>query len=277
MVVAIAGYGRLGKEVEKQLKEHKDIKLFGVFSKRNKYFVDSEGIDGIYPFEEITKNRKDIDVVINCMSSYYDLPVTNPYLASYFNTVDPYDIVSKIGEYKSKVRHYCDKSGKTCFVGCSSEFFMMSFARSLGVKEENAEILRRGLVPNLSAAMRIKEEINDVYAYTYSEGRTVVYVELREDADTAKTESDIINLCRVFGKEDVKVSVLPPPYVDFINISRESRLKLKDKTSDFEMHVKTSCVYKSEAGLLIRYARKTYELNKKGFTGVYTADDILHM
>ena len=61
-----------------------------------------------------------------------------------------------------------------------------------------------------------------------------------------------------------------------IELERVS-LKLKDKTSDFEMHVKTSCVYKSEAGLLIRYARKTYELNKKGFTGVYTADDILHM
>ena len=277
MVVAIAGYGRLGKEVEKQLKEHKDIKLFGVFSKRNKYFVDSEGTDGIYPFEEITKNRKDIDVVINCMSSYYDLPVTNPYLASYFNTVDPYDIVSKIGEYKSKVRHYCDKSGKTCFVGCSSEFFMMSFAKSLGIKEENIIIVRRGLVPNLSAAVRIKEEVADAYACTFSGGNTVVYARINEGADSKRSEEDIINICNSFGYENTRVSVLPKCYVNFESISRESRLKLKDKTSDFEMSLKTSCVYKKEAGLLINYARKIYELNKKGFSGVYTADDILHM
>ena len=86
--IGINGYGNLGKGVEKAIKKNPDMELVGIFSRRGKEGMVSEGGTPIYPLIDIASYKESIDVLILCGGSATDLPVQGPEMAKLFHTID---------------------------------------------------------------------------------------------------------------------------------------------------------------------------------------------
>ena len=65
--IAIAGYGNLGRGVEISISKNPDMKLVGVFSRRdpksvNTFFEDTK----VFSIDNILEHKDEIDVLILC-------------------------------------------------------------------------------------------------------------------------------------------------------------------------------------------------------------------
>src|SRR5690625_3446607 len=97
--VGIAGYGNLGRGVERALRQNEDMKLVAVFSRRDPSQVELEDKSvKVVSMDDIASYKENIDVLILCGGSASDLPEQGPELAKTFNTVDSYDTHAKIPE-----------------------------------------------------------------------------------------------------------------------------------------------------------------------------------
>lgn len=73
--IAIAGYGNLGRGVEAAIAQNADMKLVGVFSRRDPASV--ELLDNkvpVYDISVIEQFKDQVDVMILCGGSKSDLP-----------------------------------------------------------------------------------------------------------------------------------------------------------------------------------------------------------
>ena len=98
--IAIAGYGNLGRGTEAAVAQTTDMKLTGIFTRRDPRGV--QPLDANVPvhrLDDIDDHRQGIDVLILCGGSKDDLPEQGPALAARFNTVDSYDTHARIPEY----------------------------------------------------------------------------------------------------------------------------------------------------------------------------------
>ena len=87
--IGIVGYGNLGRGVEVGLKNHSDMELVGIFSRRDPKDLDTSA--PAYLLDDILTFKDKIDVLILCGGSKSDIPEQGPALAEHFNTVDAYD------------------------------------------------------------------------------------------------------------------------------------------------------------------------------------------
>ena len=98
--VAIAGYGNLGRGVESALAQSPDMRLVGVFSRRDPASVTLlDSSVPVHAMSTIEQYQDEVDVMILCGGSKTDLPEQGPYLAQFFNTVDSLDTHAKVPEY----------------------------------------------------------------------------------------------------------------------------------------------------------------------------------
>ena len=97
MRVGIAGYGNLGRSLERLIGEVKELELVGVFTRRDS--ISTLGALA-YPVGELYSEKWDLDVLFLCYGSSRDLPRLAPELARMYNTVDTFDNHSAISEYK---------------------------------------------------------------------------------------------------------------------------------------------------------------------------------
>ena len=98
--IGIAGYGNLGRGVEKALGQNPDMSLAAVFTRRrpDSLSILTPGVP-VVSLDEIEAWKEKIDVLILCGGSATDLPAQGPALARHFHTVDSFDTHPKIPEY----------------------------------------------------------------------------------------------------------------------------------------------------------------------------------
>ena len=112
--VAVVGYGNLGRGVELAVKQNDDMKLFGVFSRRDPDSVKTVTGVSVYKLDDILNYKDMIDVVIICGGSATDLPVQTPMLASNFNVIDSFDTHAKIPEHFESVDNAATQTSIPC-------------------------------------------------------------------------------------------------------------------------------------------------------------------
>jgi len=98
--VGIAGYGNLGRGALAALARCPDMRLAGVFTRRDPASLRlPDPATPVLPLDEAEAHRDDIDVMILCGGSKDDLPAQGPELARSFTTVDSYDTHARIPRY----------------------------------------------------------------------------------------------------------------------------------------------------------------------------------
>src|SRR5690606_38493353 len=131
--IGIAGYGNLGRGVETALARNPDMKLVGVFSRRDPSAIALR--DPAVPVHALARAADfadAIDVMILCGGSKSDLPEQGPALAALFNTVDSFDTHARIPEYFDAVDAAARGGGHVALISVGWDPGLFSVERLLG-------------------------------------------------------------------------------------------------------------------------------------------------
>ena len=89
--IGILGYGNLGKGAHLAAAQNPDMKVAGIFTRRDPSSVAPVLPAPVYAESEAERLRGEIDVLLLCGGSATDLPSQGPRFAQLFNTVDSFD------------------------------------------------------------------------------------------------------------------------------------------------------------------------------------------
>lgn len=303
--VGIVGYGNVGKSVEKEVKKIKDIELVGIFTRRNTNQITSSS--NVYNIQDIQKFIGKIDVLILCLGSSKDLVKYAYNLAKNFNTIDCYDMHSKIFEYYKHINKINKKAKTVSLVAAGWNPGIFSQARLMfdsilptnntytflgsGVSLSHAEAIK-GLVnvknaiqytyPKKDAISKVKEGIkvkfkeNDMHSYE-------CYVVLNEDTPESRkiVEKQIKSMPNYFADNETIVNFISEEEFEKNHskllqsgVITCSAITGENNKQSLELSVKLESNPEFTASILLAYTRAVYKLASKDEHGSYTIFDI---
>ena len=298
--VAIIGYGNLGKGVQQAISKQNDMELFGVFTKRDPKSLDAQGAN-LYAYDNILDYKNDIDVLIHCGSSEFDLPTQTPELVKNFNIVDSYDQHAIIAKHIDAVGINAMDKTAIVSVGWDPGFFSMTKTvldailpdgetqgffgpgisqgpSNVASSIEGVKVARNYSFPNEDNLKKFKNfEPIDVSENTSK----ICYVVLEEGADKEKVTEDIMNIEHYFKGSNTEIKFISEETMEREHSEwpQGGRIVRIAKTSDAIKHViEVSIDLDSNpeftAANLVAYARACVKMNQRSITGVYTALDV---
>jgi diaminopimelate dehydrogenase len=301
--IGIAGYGNIGRGVEKALGLCPDMELTAVFTRREPESIAllTQGVP-VCPLGDAEKFKDKIDVMILCGGSSKDLPEQGPALAAMFNTVDSFDVHAKIPEYFGHMDESAKKTAAIISVGWDPGLFSVMRALGAAVLPQGASYTfwGRGVSQGHSFALRRIEGVLDAIQYTVPKldaldavrggenpNLTVrdkhlreCYVVAAENADLAKIEREIRTMPDYFADYDVLVHFISMeemrekhakmPHAGFVFRSGSTG----DNAQVIEYSLKLSSNPEFTASVLVAYARAAARLAREGNFGAKTVLDV---
>ena len=228
--IGIYGYGNLGKGVEAAVSLNDDMKLVGVFTRRDPESVRiaTDGV-GVYRTSDLDRFKNEIDVLIICGGSATDLPEMTPALAKDFNVIDSFDTHAKIPEHFDNVDAAAKAGDKIAMISGGWDPGLFSLARlymnsvlpvgcdytfwGRGVSQGHSDAIRRikGVadarqytVPVESAVEAVRNGEDPVLT-TREKHTRECFVVAEEGADLAYIENAIKTMPNYFADYDTTV------------------------------------------------------------------------
>lgn len=299
--IAIVGYGKLGKGVEKAIEKAPDMKLFGVFSRRDPKTLDTKA----FSLKGIENYKDEIDVVVLCSGSKSDVPVQGPMLAANFNTVDAYDNHDLIYDYFTKMDEKAKEGNKVSIVGTGWDPGLFSLNRILseavlpdgstytfwgrGLSQGHSDALRRVEGVKLAAQYTLPSEDmldkirkgKEVNYTAKTAHKRDCYIVAEEGADQAKIEDEIVHMPDYFEGYDTKVNfITEEEYMkNHTRLAHGGHVLRLGQTSssnkalyEFILDLDSNPDFTGSVNLA--YARAAYRLAQKGESGALTIADI---
>ena len=306
--VAVIGHGNLGRGVEKAIAKNPDMELCGIFTRRDPSKIEpiTTGV-GVYGINDIEKMAGAIDVAVLCGGSATDLPVQTPMYAELFNVVDSFDTHANIPEHFDAVDKAAKKGKNAAVISVGWDPGLFSVARAYmmaalpggksytfwgrGVSQGHSDAIRRidGVldarqytVPVPSALESVRRG-EDPELTTRQKHTRECYVVLKEGADKAKVEHEIVTMPNYFAdydttvyfisEEDMKKEHSSMPHGG--SVIRSGRTGLDDENKHVaEFSLKLDSNPEFTSSVLVAYARAVVRLKKEGKSGCFTALDI---
>ncbi|MBQ8687061.1 MAG: diaminopimelate dehydrogenase [Ruminococcus sp.] len=306
--IGIAGYGNLGRGVELAIRQNKDMKLVGVFTRRAPDTVKllTEGVP-VYHMDTITSMQDEIDVMILCGGSATDLPVQTPELAQYFNVIDSFDTHARIPEHFANVDKVCKENGKLAIIslGWDPGLFSLNrlYAESIlpsgktytfwgkGVSQGHSDAIRRveGVKKGIQYTVPVDAAMDAVRAGSQPELSTrekhlrECYVVAEEGADKEKIAETIKTMKNYFAEYDTIVNFISEEEFDAVHnkmphggfVMRSGKTGADEQTHQMiEYSLKLESNPEFTASVLVAYARALSRMKAEGMTGCKTAFDV---
>ncbi len=302
--IGIIGYGNLGRGVVASLKLNPDMELKGIFTRRDANSMESNGLPMIN-ISELANYKNEIDVMILCGGSATDLPVQGPMVVEMFNTVDSFDTHAKIPTYFESIDKIAKESGKVGLISVGWDPGLFSLNRLLaqsvlpsgtdytfwgtGISQGHSDALRRieGVadakqytIPKDAALESVRNGENPTLSTREKHAR-LCYVVVKDGADKAKIENEIVTMPNYFSDYDTEVKFISAnelqekhsgmPHGGFVIRTGETSEGTKQKI-EFSLELDSNPEFTSS--VLVAYARATYRLSKDGVSGAKTVFDI---
>ena len=304
--IAIAGYGNLGRGVEISISKNPDMKLVGVFSRRdpksvNTFFEDTK----VSSIDNILEHKDEIDVLILCGGSKDDLPIQGPEFSKNFNIVDSFDNHAKIPEYFASVDKPSLENKKVALISIGWDPGMFSINRlygevllpigetytfwGKGLSQGHSDAIRRvdgvkaGVqytIPSVDAIEKVRSGVQPTLSTKEKHVREC-YVVLKDGADAKKVENEIKTMPNYFEPYDTSVNFISQeeldknhnkmPHGGFVIRSGNSSDENK-QVIEYSLTLDSNPEF--TASVLVAYARATYRLSQKGDFGAKSALDI---
>ncbi len=302
--IAIYGYGNLGKGIEAAANVFPDIKLCGVFTRRNREEVKPLSGAPVYAAEDLSGFSQDaFDVVVTCVSSP-DLFKVCPRVLEKFCSVDAFDMHARLPQYVQGVDAAAKKWKKTAFVAGGWDPGALSLARvysesflpdgksytfwGKGVSQGHTAAIKRikGVadgkqytLPNRSAIERIRSgETPDLTARDMHERECLIVAE--RGADKERIEREIKEMPVYFQGYTTRVRFitaeeLKEEHQGFPHGGRVLRVgQTAGNAHTAEVSLSLSSNPEFTGSALLACTRATYKLYKKGEFGAKTVLDI---
>lgn len=301
--IGIAGYGNIGKGVEKAVSQYPDMELAGVFTRRNpkEVSVNTPGIP-VYTLNEAESMKDKIDVMILCGGSAKDLPEHGPRFASMFNTVDSFDTHALIPEYLEKINKAAVNKTAIISVGWDPGLFSIMRLMSEAVLPNGLchTFWGRGVSQGHSDAIRRIEGVKNAVQYTVPSENFIkelrngtnphfsgkdthtreCYVVPEENADLVKIENEIKNMPNYFAGYNTSVSFITEKEL-LKNHSKMPHAGLVFKSGStgenkhvMEFSLKLDSNPEFTASVLIAYARAASRMSRENNFGAKTVFDV---
>lgn len=304
--IGITGYGNLGRGVEAALQQSPDMRLVGVFSRREPASVQLLDTSvPVYAIDEVTAYQDEIDVMILCGGSKADLPEQGPYMAGLFNTVDSYDTHAQIPEYYNSVDKPARESGHVYLLSAGWDPGLFSINRLVGeailpvgetytfwgkgLSQGHSDAVRR--VPGVKAGVQYTIPSTDAIERVRSGALPELstkekhvrecYVVLDEGADADQVRQAIVTMPAYFADYDTTVHFIDErtlanehsamPHGGFVIRSGKSALD-NDQVLEFSLKLNSNPEF--TASVLVAYARAVYRLSRLSDIGAKTVFDI---
>ena len=304
--VAIAGYGNLGRGVESALAQNPDMRLVGVFSRRDPASVTLlDSSVPVYAMDTIEQYQDEVDVMILCGGSKSDLPEQGPYLAQFFNTVDSFDTHAKVPEYYAALDQSARESGRVAMlsVGWDPGLFSLNrlFGEAIlpegetytfwgkGLSQGHSDAVRR--VPGVQSGVQYTLPSEDAIARVRSGERPELttrekhkrecYVVLAQCAETDVVRESIVSMPDYFADFDTTVNFIDQatfekehssmPHGGFVIRSGNTGVDSK-QTIEYSLALGSNPEF--TASVLVAYARAVHRLARVNDIGAKTVFDI---
>ena len=303
--IAIAGYGNVGRGIEKAAKRNADIELVAVLTRRPEPVRKVVKDVLVLSTEDPVPDDVQIDVLILCGGSKEDIPVQGPEFARRFNTVDSFDTHAAIPGYFQKMDSIAKEHGHVQIISAGWDPGIFSLMRVFGdallPQGKQYTFWGTGVSQGHSDAARKVEGVLDARAYTIPidaamrrvrNGETpeftkrdmhkrLVYVVSKEGADREKIRAGIVTMPHYFDEYDTEVKFISKEEM----VQEHSKLPhggfvfASGVTGGGNKHMlEFRCQLESNpeftASVLVACARAAYRLSEEGHTGAFTLLDI---
>ncbi len=304
--VAIAGYGNLGRGVEAALAQNPDMRLVGVFSRRDPVSVTLLDTSvPVYAMADIEQYQEEVDVMILCGGSKSDLPEQGPYLAQFFNTVDSFDTHAKVPEYYSALDQSARDAGRVALLSVGWDPGLFSLNRLYGEailpEGETYTFWGKGLSQGHSDAVRRVAGVKSGVQYTLPSEEAIArvrsgerpelstrekhkrqcFIVLEEGADADTVRDTIVTMPDYFADYDTEVNFIDQdifkkehstmPHGGFVIRSGNTGVDSK-QTIEYSLALDSNPEF--TASVLVAYARAVHRLARVNDIGAKTVFDI---
>ncbi|MCL2124996.1 MAG: diaminopimelate dehydrogenase [Oscillospiraceae bacterium] len=301
--IGIAGYGNIGKGVEKAVNAATDMELRAVFTRRGTDTIKLAGRSiPILPIDDAEKMSSEIDVMVLCGSSSSDLHDHGPRFASCFNIVDSFDTHAKIPEYMATVQAAATKTTAIISAGWDPGLFSMVRALSEAVLPDgsNYTFWGEGVSQGHSNAIRSIEGVKMAVQYSVPIQDAIdsvrrgerpdltarqkhlrkCYVVAEPAADKASIEQKIVTMPDYFADYDTTVTFIGED--EFIanhqKMPHGGLVIRSGKTGSNEQVIEYSLKLDSNpeftGSIMAAYARAAYKMAADGLFGAKTVLDV---
>ena len=306
--VGIFGYGNLAKGVELAIRNHSDMELKAVFTRRNPSDVKikTAGV-GVYHANVVEKFKDDIDVLVLCGGSATDLPEQTPKMAEMFNVIDSFDTHAKINEHFANVDKAAKENGKTAIISVGWDPGMFSLNRMYaeavlpegksytfwgkGVSQGHSDAIRRidGVLDARQYTIPIDKALDEVRKGTNPDLTTrekhlrECFVVAKDGADLKRIEEEIVTMPNYFADYDTIVHFISMdelkanhsgiPHGGFVIRSGKTGAN-GENNHIIEYSLKLDSNPEFTASVLTAYIRAAYRLNNEGVYGCKSVLDI---
>ena len=301
--IGIVGYGNLGRGVEVGLKNHPDMELVGIFSRRDPKDLDTTA--PAYLIDDILDFKEKIDVLILCGGSKTDIPEQGPALAEHFNTVDAYDTHALMPKHFAEMDEVASNHKNVSVIATGWDPGLFSLNRLMqeailpagetytfwgrGLSQGHSDAVRR--VPGVKKAVQytVPDEmmIEDIqagkkveYEQKNAHGREV-YAVLDADADPQVVETTILEMPDYFEGYRTSVTFISEEEFekDHQGMGHGGRVIRQGNTSQENIStIEYALTLESNpeftAAVNIVYARAAYKLAQAKQYGAKTVFDI---
>lgn len=281
MKVAIFGYGKLGKCLEKCIQADNNMQLEAIFSRRK---IPHEKY---VPASDLAQYIGKIDVVAIATGSKED--ITNSDL-KYFNTVDSYDVHQRIDSHKQQLND--DNTLSIVSVGWDPG--ILSIQRALCHSLSNKGVYTfwgKGVSQGHSNALMQIEGVKDAIQFTVPNSKAIQLARQGIASDEPHTRVCYIN-CDKSKREEITEKVLNMPYyfqgypVKIYFVSGEKIRTLWQNTShkgltvsggdcwqtEYRIHTDNNALFTAQ--IMCSYIKAVPRLIDDGYTGVADPLDI---
>lgn len=305
--IGIAGYGNLGRGVESALAHSDDMKLIGVFTRRDPRSLKTKTGAPVFSIESAEAMKEEIDVMILCGGSASDLPEQTAQLASCFNVVDSFDTHARIPEHFQQVNEISCKNHTVSIISVGWDPGLFSLARMYGqavlpdgcdytfwgkgISQGHSDAVRRipGVkdarqytVPSEEALESVRSGANPELTVRQKHTREC-FVVAKEGADLKAIENAIKTMPDYFADYDTAVHFISQEELNSKHsgmphggiVLRTGKTGLNGENSHtIEYRLTLDSNPEFTAGVLTAYARAAYRLSKDCNYGCKTVLDI---
>lgn len=306
--IGIFGYGNLGRGVECAIRQNPDLALAAVFTRRNPADITplTEGVR-VYPTGDAEKYASEIDVMILCGGSATDLPVQTPQLALLFHVVDSFDNHANIPRHFEAVDKAARAGERVAVIsaGWDPGLFSLNrlYASAILSSGSDYTFWGRGVSQGHSDAIRRIDGVADARQYTIPVPAALdavragsaptlstrqkhtreCFVAVKEGADTARIEQEIVSMPNYFADYDTTVHFISLeqlkrehgelPHGGFVIRSGKTGMN-EEHTHLIEYRLKLDSNPEFTASVLVACARAAHRLGCEGACGCKTMLDL---